>query len=64
MTQILQNHTNKVFLHDISQGYSIKVPRGTASIFSSKQRSGQKKKKKKLIFTYVVFIHLDACESM
>ncbi len=43
--EILQNHTNKVFLYDMSQGYSIKVPRGAASIFSSKQRFGPKKKR-------------------
>ncbi len=53
MRQILQNHTNKVLLYDISQGYSIKVPRGAASIFSKKD-----------FFTCIVFIHLDTCEAM
>ncbi len=40
MTQILQNHTNKVFLNDISQVYSI---RGA-------------KNETKYIFTCIVFI--------
>ncbi len=39
VTQILQNHTNKVFLYDTSQGYSIKVPEGPVS---SQRRSGLK----------------------
>ncbi len=60
MTQILQNHTNKVFIHDISQGYSIKVPRGTASIFSSKQRFGQKKQtnKQKSKFLHMLYLYI------
>ncbi len=55
---ILQNHTNKVFLYDIGQEYSIKIPRGTASIFS-----------KNVIFTCIllhldIHIYLDTCEAM
>ncbi len=63
MTDI-KKHTNKVFLYNISQGYSIQFPRGVASIFS-KQRSGQKNKKgKKEITLFIVFLHLDTCKAM
>lgn len=51
---ILQKH-----LYDISQGYSIKVPRGMASIYS-KQSSGQFSFF--FFFTCIVFLHLHAMQ--
>ncbi len=62
VTQILQNHTNKVFIYDISQGYSIKVPRGTASIFSSYIRSLHNQRiSEKTVRNRLRQAHLHAC---